>query len=39
MNIWWTYIGMAAVTYAARAIPLLIMRNDPPPWLALLCTK
>jgi branched-subunit amino acid transport protein len=35
MNIWLTYLGMAAVTYAARAIPLLIMRNDPPPWLAL----
>jgi branched-subunit amino acid transport protein len=35
MNIWLTYLGMMAVTYAARAIPLLILRNDPPPWLAL----
>ena len=35
MNIWLTYLGMAVVTYAARAIPLLVLRNDPPPWLAL----
>jgi branched-subunit amino acid transport protein len=35
MSIWLTYAGMAAVTYAARAIPLLLLRNDPPPWLAL----
>lgn len=34
MSIWLTYLGMFAVTYAARAIPLLLMRNDPPPWLA-----
>jgi len=34
MSIWWTYVGMFAVTYAARAIPLLLLRNDPPPWLA-----
>ncbi len=35
MSVWLTYLGMAAVTYAARAIPLLVMRNNPPPWLAL----
>lgn len=34
MSIWLTYLGMFAVTYAARAIPLLLLRNDPPPWLA-----
>lgn len=35
MSIWLTYAGMAAVTYAARAIPLLLLRNNPPVWLAL----
>ncbi|MCE2852246.1 MAG: AzlD domain-containing protein [Roseiflexaceae bacterium] len=35
MSIWLTFVGMMAVTYAARAIPLIVMRNDPPPWLAL----
>jgi branched-subunit amino acid transport protein len=34
MSIWLTFLGMFAVTYAARAIPLLLLRNEPPPWLA-----
>lgn len=34
MSIWLTFLGMFAVTYAARAIPLLVFRNEPPPWLA-----
>ena len=34
MSIWMTYLGMFVVTYAARAIPLLLMRNDPPQWVA-----
>jgi branched-subunit amino acid transport protein len=35
VSIWLTFAGMMAVTYAARAVPLIVMRNDPPPWLAL----
>lgn len=34
MNIWLTILGMAAVTLATRALPLLLMRGEPPAWLA-----
>lgn len=34
MMIWLTIFGMALVTLATRALPLLLMRGEPPPWLA-----
>lgn len=34
MMIWLTILGMAAVTLATRALPLLLMRGEPPAWLA-----
>lgn len=34
MTIWLTILGMALVTLATRATPLLLMRGEPPPWLA-----
>jgi branched-subunit amino acid transport protein len=34
MTIWLTILGMALVTLATRALPLLIMRGEPPAWLA-----
>ncbi len=33
MNVWLTIGGMFLVTYAARALPLLAMRNPPSPAL------
>jgi branched-subunit amino acid transport protein len=33
MMIWLTIAGMAAVTLATRALPLLIMRGEAPGWL------
>lgn len=32
--IWLAIAGMAVVTLATRALPLLVMRGEPPPWLA-----
>jgi branched-subunit amino acid transport protein len=32
--IWLAIAGMAAVTLATRALPLLVMRGEPPAWLA-----
>lgn len=32
--IWLTIFGMAAVTLASRALPLVLMRGEPPVWLA-----
>lgn len=34
MTIWLTIAGMAAVTLATRALPLLMIRGEPPPWLS-----
>lgn len=34
MMIWLTIAGMAAVTLATRALPMLLMRGEPPAWLA-----
>lgn len=34
MIIWLTILGMATVTLATRALPLLVMRGEPPAWLA-----
>lgn len=34
MTIWLTIAGMALVTLATRALPLLLLRAEPPPWLA-----
>ncbi len=34
MSVWLTIFGMAMVTYATRAIPLLTMRGQPNPKLA-----
>jgi branched-subunit amino acid transport protein len=34
MMIWLTILGMALVTLATRALPLLAMRGEPPDWLA-----
>lgn len=31
---WWTILGMAAVTYATRAVPLLFGGGEMPGWLA-----
>ena len=33
MSIYLTMLGMVAVTYAARALPLLLLRGELPPWL------
>jgi branched-subunit amino acid transport protein len=33
VSIWLTIFGMAAVTLATRALPLLAMRGEPPAWL------
>jgi len=33
MMIWLTIVGMAAVTLATRALPLLVMRGELPAWL------
>lgn len=33
MTIWLTIVGMALVTLATRALPLLVLRGEPPPWL------
>ncbi|NTU83910.1 MAG: AzlD domain-containing protein [Chloroflexales bacterium] len=33
MMIWLTIAGMAVVTLATRALPLLVMRGEPPAWL------
>lgn len=33
MNVWLTLLGMALVTYASRALPLLTMRGAPSPQL------
>lgn len=33
MNYWIAIIGMALVTLLTRALPLLALRGDPPPWL------
>lgn len=33
MTIWLTILGMAVVTLATRALPLLVMRGEPPAWL------
>jgi|HigsolmetaAR206D_1030411.scaffolds.fasta_scaffold08297_1 branched-subunit amino acid transport protein len=33
MDIWLTLLGMALVTYAARALPLIVMRKELPAWL------
>lgn len=33
MNIWLAIVGMAVVTLATRALPLLAMRGEPPAWL------
>jgi branched-subunit amino acid transport protein len=34
MIIWLTILGMAVVTLATRVLPLLVMRGEPPAWLA-----
>lgn len=34
MMIWLTIFGMAVATLATRALPLLVMRGEPPAWLA-----
>ncbi len=34
MNIWLTIFGMAAATLATRALPLLVLRGEPPAWLS-----
>lgn len=34
MTVWLTIGAMALVTLATRAIPLLLMRGEPPVWLA-----
>lgn len=34
MEIWLTIIGMALITYAVRALPLLVLRNEMPAWLS-----
>lgn len=34
MMIWLTIAGMALVTLATRATPLLLLRGEPPGWLA-----
>ncbi len=33
MTIWLTICGMAVVTIAVRALPLLLLRGEPPGWL------
>ena len=33
MAIWLTIVGMALVTYLARALPLLALRGEVAPWL------
>jgi branched-subunit amino acid transport protein len=33
MMIWLTIAGMAVATLATRALPLLVMRGEPPVWL------
>lgn len=33
MIIWLTIVGMATVTLATRALPLLVLRGEPPAWL------
>lgn len=33
MNYWIAILGMALVTLLTRALPLLALRGDPPPWL------
>lgn len=33
MNIFLTILGMALVTYAARVIPMLVLRGELPVWL------
>lgn len=34
MMIWLAILGMAIVTLATRALPLLLLRGEPPAWLA-----
>jgi branched-subunit amino acid transport protein len=34
MMIWLAIFGMAVVTLATRVLPLLLMRGEPPAWLA-----
>jgi branched-subunit amino acid transport protein len=34
MTIWLAIAGMALVTLATRALPLLLLRGEPPVWLA-----
>lgn len=33
MSLWLAILGMALVTLATRAAPLLLMRGEPPEWL------
>jgi branched-subunit amino acid transport protein len=33
MTIWLTILGMAAVSYMLRAVPLLLLRGEIAPWL------
>jgi branched-subunit amino acid transport protein len=34
VTIWLTIVGMALVTLATRALPLLLLRGEPPAWAA-----